>query len=339
MKVNLKKHLFSKKNFKPLIVAEISANHCGSKRIFLKTIKSAAKNGADLIKIQTYEPKDITIRKFKKNNKLWKLYTKAHTPFNWHKDAFKLAKKLKVNLFSSPFSERAVKFLEKFKVKLYKISSFEITDLKLIHVIAKTKKPVIVSTGMANFKEINECLNYIKKFHKKIILLHCVSGYPTPENQANLKRILALKKRFKDIKIGLSDHTDDIVTSLAAISFEVPLIEKHFILSKKYKSPDAKFSINPGQLKILSNYSKKIYSALGKENLDIQKAELKSKKFRRSIFSIKNIQKGEKFSKKNISTFRPCVGIGAKYFFNVIGKKAKKNIKAFLPIYKNCLAN
>ncbi len=339
MKVNLKKYLFSKKNFKPLIVAEISANHCGSKNIFLKTIKSAAKNGADLIKIQTYEPIDITIKKIKGKNKLWQLYTKAQTPFEWHKDAFKLAKKLKIKLFSSPFSLRAVSFLEKFNVELYKISSFEITDFKLIHVIAKTKKPVIVSTGMASFKEINECINYIRKFHKKIILLHCVSGYPTPENQANLKRILALKERFKGIKIGLSDHTDDIVTSLAAMPFEVSIIEKHFILSKKFKSPDAKFSINPEQLKTLSNYSKKIYSALGKKSFDIQKAELKSKKFRRSIFSIKNIQKGEKLTEKNISTFRPSVGIGAQYFFNVIGKKAKKNIKALSPIYKNCLVN
>lgn len=338
MKIDFKKYLFSKKNFKPLIVAEISANHCGSKSIFLKTIKSAANNGADLIKIQTYEPKDITI-KSKQNNKLWKLYTKAHTPFDWHKDAFRLAKKLKVDLFSSPFSERAVKLLEKLNVKLYKISSFEITDLKLVHAVAKTKKPVIVSTGMANFKEINECLNFIKKYHKKIILLHCVSGYPTPENQTNLKRILALKEKFKDIKIGLSDHTDNIVTSLAAMPYEVSLIEKHFILSKKFKSPDAKFSINPEQLKTLSKYSKQIYSALGEKNLNIQKTEIKSKKIRRSIFAIKNIKKGEKFTAKNISTFRPFIGIGAQHFFNVVGKKAKKNVKAFSPIYKNCLAN
>ena len=339
MKINLSKHLFSKKKLRPLIITEISANHCGSKSIFLKTIKVAAKNGADMIKIQTYEPQDITIKPIKKNNKLWKLYSKAQTPFRWHYDAFKLAKKLKIKLFSTPFSVRGVKFLKKFRVDIYKISSFEINDFKLIREVAKTRKPVIVSTGMSNFKEIKDCLNLIKKYHSKIILLHCVSGYPTPENQANLKRILALKEKFKGIKIGLSDHTNDIITSLASIPFDVVAIEKHFIVSKKLKSIDGKFSINPSQLKELSSLAKRIHSSLGVKGFNLQRSEIKSKKFRRSIFSTKKILKGEKLSYENISTFRPSKGISSRYFFDVVGKKAKRNIKAFTPIYKEYLVN
>ena len=166
-------------------------------------------------------------------------------------------------MFSTPFSERAVNFLQKFKVKLFKISSFEINDFKLIKKIAKTKKPVIVSTGMASLKEIKECVKLIKKYHSKIIILHCVSGYPTDENQANLQRILTLKNYFKKFNIGLSDHTDNITTSIASISYNTILIEKHFILSKKLKSLDRKFSINPVELKELSRNSKIIFSALG----------------------------------------------------------------------------
>ena len=168
MTFNLNNYFKSKNNLRPLIIAEVSANHCGKKSLFLKSIRSAAKNGADLIKIQTYEASDITINKsFKIKNwnkkKIWKLYSKAQTPYAWHKDAFSLAKKLKVELFSSPFSEKAVDFLQSFNVKLFKIASFEITDLKLIRKIAKTKKPIIISTGMASLKEIQECIRLINK--------------------------------------------------------------------------------------------------------------------------------------------------------------------------------
>lgn len=340
MKFNLKKYFDQAEKLRPLIIAEVSANHCGKKNLFLKTISSAAKNGADLIKIQTYEPEDITIKRSFKikgwhNDKIWNLYSKAQTPFKWHKDAFELAKKLKIEIFSTPFSERAVDLLIKFNVKLFKISSFEINDFKLIRKIAKTKKPVIISTGMASIKEIDECIKEVKKFHNKILLLHCVSGYPTPEKNANLKRIKSLQKRFKNITIGLSDHTNDIISSLASIPLGARVIEKHFILSKKLNSADKNFSITPSQLKDLSNISKRVYSTLGDGNFKIQEEEKKSKVFKRSIFSVADINKGQKFSTKNISTFRPLVGISAKYYFSIIGKIAKKNIKANSPIYKS----
>jgi len=342
MAFNLSKYFTSNKPLRPLIIAEVSANHCGKKTLFLKSIISAAKNGADLIKIQTYEASDITINKsFNIKNwnkkKIWDLYSKAQTPYSWHRDAFALAKKLKIELFSSPFSERAVDFLQTFNVKLFKIASFEINDLKLVKKIAQTKKPVIVSTGMASLNEIKECVKLIKKYHSKVVLLHCVSGYPTQESEANLKRILTLQNNFKKMNVGLSDHTNNINTSIASIPYNTVFIEKHFILSKKLNSLDKKFSINPMELKELSKISKIVFSALGKGNFKIQKNEKGSLKFRRSIFSIKKIKKGEKFTTDNISTYRPEVGLSAKFFFNVLGKKAKKNIDTHSPIYSSCI--
>mgnify|MGYP001269849602 CR=1 FL=1 len=211
-----------KKIKRPLIITEISGNHNGSKKSFLEHIKVAAKNGADMIKIQTYEPRDITLKKFDKNFKiqsgtwkgqyLWELYKKAHTPFSWHKDAFKLARKLKIPIFSSPFSKRAVDLLERLNVKLYKIASFEITDLELVEYIAKKKKPVIISTGMASLAEIKRAINCIKKYNNKITILYCVSGYPSKEEDINLNTLKKFKKLFKKNKIGLSDHTNDIYT-------------------------------------------------------------------------------------------------------------------------------
>tara|TARA_B110000977_G_scaffold197561_1_gene280407 strand:+ start:42933 stop:43961 length:1029 start_codon:yes stop_codon:yes gene_type:complete len=340
MTFNLNKYFTTKKPLRPLIIAEVSANHCGKKSLLLKSIKSAAKNGADLIKIQTYEADDITINKsFNIKNwnkkKIWDLYSKAQTPYSWHEDAFTLAKKLKIELFSSPFSEKAVDFLQTFNVKLFKIASFEINDLKLVRKIAKTRKPIIVSTGMASLNEIKECINIINRYHNKIVLLHCVSGYPTPENEANLKRISTLKNNFKKINIGLSDHTSGIITSIASIPYNTVFIEKHFILSKKLKSLDKKFSINPTELKKLSKISKVVFSSLGKGNFKIQKHEKPSLKFRRSIFSIRKIKKGEKFTTNNISTYRPEVGLSAKFYFKILGKKAKTNINSHAPIYSS----
>ena len=334
-----------KKLKRPIIITEISGNHNGNKKSFLNHIKIAAKNGADIIKIQTYEPEDITLRKFDKSFKikkgtwkgqyLWDLYKKAHTPFKWHKEAFKLAKKLKIPIFSSPFSKRAVDLLEKLKVPIYKIASFEITDLELIKYIAKKRKPIIISTGMANLFEIKRAINCIKKYNNKIKILYCVSGYPSKEQDINLNSLKKIKKNFKNYNIGLSDHTDDIYSSFAATTFGVNVIEKHFITSKKIKSADNKFSIDPYQLQHLKKGINKICLSLGKNNLGLKKVEKNSLKLRRSIFSIKNIRKGEIFSKYNIRSFRPKIGVGSEYFETLIGKKSKKNISKYSPIFKN----
>jgi pseudaminic acid synthase len=342
IKIN-NKIIFSEKK-PPVLIAEISANHCGSKNLFLKHIKEAAKSGADMIKIQTYEPADITVNSSKKifkiKNGIWKgksywdLYKNACTPFAWHKDAFRLAKKLKIVLFSTPFSERAVDFLESFKVPIYKISSFEITDYSLINKIASTRKPIILSTGMASIKEIINAIKIIKKYHNKIIILYCVSGYPTPEHEANVSTIPLLKNKLKTNLIGLSDHTSSINTSLASISFKVVAIEKHFKLSNKIKSEDSKFSIIPEEFKNLKKLSKVFFNCLGKPKKFIKKSEKQSLKFRRSIFSSKEIKINEKITKKNIVTLRPKIGINASNYYKILGKKAKLNIPKDRPIFK-----
>tara|TARA_B100000579_G_scaffold287073_1_gene238040 strand:+ start:7734 stop:8774 length:1041 start_codon:yes stop_codon:yes gene_type:complete len=328
-------------NKTPLIITEISGNHGGSKKKFLNLIKSAFLNGADLVKIQTYEPEDITLNKksikFKikdgiwKNKYLWELYKKAHTPYSWHNEAFRIAKKNNKILFSSPFSLRAVDFLEKFNVPLYKIASFEITDLKLVKYIASKKKPIILSTGMASINEIIKAIKIINIYHKKIIILHCVSGYPTKLEDTNLNRINILKKLFKNYMIGISDHTDGISSSIAAMSLGIVAIEKHYKLRNDDKTTDSKFSITPKTLLDMKGKLNKLnFSLNGKKSKT--SAENNSKILRRSIFSIKEIKKGEKITKKNIGTFRPKIGLGAENYFKILGKIAKKNILKFEPI-------
>ncbi len=329
---------------KPLLIAEISGNHNQNKTRFLKLVESAFKNGADLVKIQTYEPKDITLnsknKKFKINKGLWKgkylwdLYKKAHTPFSWHKSAFNIAKKYKKILFSSPFSKRGVDLLEKHNIKIYKLASFEITDLKLVSYIASKKKPIIISTGMCSITEIQNAINVIKKFHNKIIILHCVSNYPTKLKDVNLKRINKLKKIFKNYKIGISDHTNDIFSSIASYSHGVVAIEKHFNLDNK-KTTDSEFSITPKKLKLLSQILRDL-STKPKNNKQINGNMIK---LRRSIFASKNIKIDETFEVSNIETYRPKIGLCASNYFKIIGKKSKRNIKKGFPIFKEFVSN
>lgn len=338
------KLLFSYKH-PPLIIAEISGNHNQNKKKFLKLIDSAFKSGADLVKIQTYEPQDITLniknKNFRikhgiwKNSYLWDLYKKAHTPFKWHKEAFDIAKKNKGIIFSSPFSIRAVDFLEKLNTKLYKIASFEITDLKLINYIASKRKPIILSTGMATINEIKSAIKIINKFHKKIILLHCVSNYPTELKDINLLRINNLKKIFKNYPIGLSDHTNNILSSVAALPLGIVAIEKHFKLGEKDKTPDSKFSITPKKLYELKKTSLEIFKSFKKNK--IGKINKESLALRRSIFTTKKIKKNEKISSKNIDTFRPKIGLPASDYFKIIGKKAKFDLNPLAPLKKNHL--
>ena len=345
--MKLKNFLNIKKSNSPIIIAEISGNHCGKKSLFLKHIISAAKSGADLIKIQTYEPQDITIntnnKKFFINSgtwkgmRLWDIYKKAHTPFKWHKDAFALCKKMGVGLFSSPFSIRAVDLLEKFNVKVFKIASFEITDLKLIDYIASKRKPIIISTGMATNKEISEAIKNFKRYHNKIIILYCVSGYPAREKDLNLINLKNLKKRYNQYSIGLSDHTKEIHTSLTATILGAEVIEKHFIISEKLNSLDKKFSINPLQMRELKKRTQSIYDSIGKIKNGPKRIEKNSVKIRRSLFAIENIKKGEKFSEINVGTFRPVIGLPANFYFKIIGKVSKKNIKKNLPIKKSAV--
>ncbi len=346
MKIKIKKNLFFDNKKKPLIIAEISGNHNQSKKVFLDLIDKSHKNGADLVKIQTYEPQDLTIKSFTKgfkinkgtwkNQYLWNLYKKAHTPFKWHFDAFKLARKKNINLFSTPFSKRGVEFLERFKVPLYKISSFEIIDHKLIDLIAKTRKPIILSTGLSNIKEIKEAIKIINKYHNKVVIMHCVSEYPTKLENINFQRINKLKKIFKKNLIGISDHTNNIYSSQMSLAFNIVAIEKHVKLSEKSMSTDSKFSISLKNLNDLRKTTDSLFKGINsKGNFKINKENKSSLIFRKSIFSIKDIKKGEIINNKNIDTFRSKVGLSADNYFKILGRKSKKNIKKFSPIYNN----
>jgi len=334
MNIKIGKKITISNNSRTLLIAEISANHCGSKSNFLKHIIEAKKNGADLVKIQTYEPQDMLINKkyiikkglWSKKN-IWDIYKQAHTPFKWHYEAFKIAKKNKIELFSTPFSVRAVNFLKQFNPNIYKISSFEITDHNLINEVAKTRKPIIISTGLSNKNEILSALRIIKKYHNKIIVLYCVSGYPTPLGEINFKRIEQMKNETGIDFIGFSDHTQGIDASILSLSYNVKIIERHFTLDKSSKSPDAKFSIGPNELKDLKRIIQSFDLVNNRKRIVKTNSEKPSKIFRRSIYITKDIKKGEKFSEDNMGCFRPNDGISADYYFKILGKKSTANLK------------
>jgi pseudaminic acid synthase len=333
-------------DYPPIIIAEISGNHNGNKKKFLELIRSACLNGADFIKIQTYEPKDITLKGktnqfyikkgIWKKKYLWNLYKKACTPFSWHEDAFKIAKKYKKIIFSTPFSLRAVDLLENLGCELYKIASFEITDLKLIRYIASKKKPIIISTGMASIQEIKNALNEIKKYHSKIIIMHCVSSYPTKLEEVNLNRLGQLKTLYKNCLVGLSDHTSDITSSIASISLGVVAIEKHFKINSKIKTTDSLFSITPKQLKKLKKDTFDLHKSFKKKYTNVEKI---SKNLRRSIYAKKDIKKNHKLTSENIETLRPFIGMCASKYFKVLNKETAMNIKLGQPIFERMIKN
>jgi len=331
----------------PYLIAEISANHCGSLSLAKKLIKCAKKNSADAVKIQTYTADSMTIKSNKKYFKiknglwkgynLWSLYDKAHTPLVWHKELFRYAKKLKIKIFSTPFDESAVDFLEKLNCPVYKVASFEMTDLPLIKKIAKTKKPMIISTGMASLKEIELTYNTAKKNGAKdITLLYCVSNYPSSIKDFNLNNIKILKEKFK-CKVGLSDHSKNNKVAIAAIAAGAELVEKHIALEKQKKGLDIEFSLKGKEIKKFKDEMNLSFQLLGKKEFYRNKNENKSKIFRRSLFVVNHIKKGEKISKKNIRRIRPGFGLEPKYYEKLLGRKAPFNLKSGEPLRKNIL--
>lgn len=333
--------IISERNF-PYIVAEISANHNGDINKAFEIIKSAKKAGADAVKIQTYTPETMTIDcdkdDFLIKDGLWKgynlydLYKEAQTPFEWQKALFDYAKEIGITLFSTPFDETAVELLESLEAPAYKVASFEATDLPLIDAIAKKKKPIILSTGMANLEEISEAVEVIKMAGcKDLVILHCISGYPTPIEEANLKTISDLRKRF-NVLVGLSDHTLGLTASLTSIPLGAVFIEKHFTHSRKDIGPDSAFSLEPSELENLCRESKNTFNALGHAGYDRKPVELSSLKFRRSIYVVEDIKKGEKFNKENIRRIRPGFGIAPKFYPELLGKSAVRDIKRGEPL-------
>ncbi len=337
----------SKKFIFPFFVAEISANHNGNFSNAKKLIKLAKQSGADAVKLQTFKPDTMTLNSNKKyfkikeglwkGNNLWKLYEKAQTPYKWHKSLFSYAKKIGIKCFSTPFDETAVDFLESLRCPIYKIASFEMQDFPLIKKVIKTKKPIIISTGMASLEEIETVYNFAKKNGaKKIALLYCVSNYPSKISDFNLNNIKILKRRFK-CTIGLSDHSQDDLVAFSAVSAGAQIIEKHIALEGQKKGLDIEFSLKGNKIKQFStkiNLAKKL---LGNNYFDRAKSESKSKKFRRSIFVVKNIKKGDKFTKENIKKIRPGNGLSPIHYNKILRKKSPKNISKGEPLTKKIL--
>ncbi len=329
------------------LIAEMSANHCGNLNHALKLIQTAKINGADAVKIQTYTAESMTLnikKKYFKINKgiwkgqqLWDLYDKGKTPLVWHKKLFNYAKKIGIKIFSTPFDDKAVDFLEKLNCPIYKISSFEMTDLLLIKKVAMTKKPIIISTGMANVKEIDEAYFTAKKYGaKKITLLYCISNYPSKNSDFNLNNIKFLKKRYK-FKIVLSDHSKYNRIAMAAVAAGAEVVEKHIAIEGQKKGLDINFSLKGKEIKNFRNDLDLISDLFSKNFIVNKRNDFDSRKYRRSIFAIKNIMEGEKFTLENIKRIRPGYGLEPKYFNKLLRKNSPYNIKYGEPLPKDIL--
>ena len=337
------------KNFKfskiksPILIAEISANHNGSLAHAKKLIKTAKLNKADFVKLQTYEARNMTIESNRnefiikkglwKNYTLWDLYSRACTPLNWQKELFSYSRKIGINCLSSPFDDECVDLLEKINCPIYKLASFEMTDIPLVKKIAQTKKPIIISTGLSSIGEIEKTVNIARtNGAKEIALLYCVSSYPAKMSDFNLNNITILKNKFKNCTIGLSDHSLNDDVAKIAISLGAKIIEKHIALDDQKKGLDIEFSIKGKEILLFKKMIENTYKTLGKNYFYRNKNEKKNIIYRRSIYSIKNISKNEIFTHDNIKRIRPYNGLSPEKYDFIIGKKAKNKILSGCPI-------
>ncbi len=320
------------------IVAEMSANHNGSLKTALETIKAAKECGANAIKIQTYRADTITLDCKKEDfmirggtlwdgQSLFELYQKAYTPWEWHEELFKYAREIGIDIFSSPFDKSAIDFLEQFDPIAYKIASFEITDYELIRYAASKGKPMIISTGIAYKEEIKDVVKICKQEgNDNIILLKCTSSYPAPLEEANLITIADMPKKF-GVFSGFSDHTIGDTAPVMAVALGAKLIEKHFIIDKSIGGEDASFSMEAVEFKEMVKKIRDAEKLLGKVDYSMNKSKLKSRKYARSIYVCKDIKKGEILSEANLKSVRPGFGMHPKYLYNVLGTKAKRDYK------------
>lgn len=325
------------------VVAELSANHLQDFDLALKTIEAIKESGADAVKLQTYKPDTITLNVKKehfmiKQGTLWDgqylydLYKKAYTPWEWHEKLFEFAKSLGLVCFSSPFDKTAVDFLEELGVPAYKVASFEITDIPLIEYIASKGKPVIISTGIATLSDIEEALQACKRVgNEQVILLKCVSEYPTPYEDANLRTIPNMRETF-GVTVGLSDHTLGIAVPIASVALGAAMIEKHFILDRKLGGPDSAFSLEPSEFKTMVEAIRQVEKALGKVSYELTERQKEMRKFSRSLFVSKDMKAGEVFTEENVRSVRPGYGLHPKYLKDILGRRARVDISAGTPL-------
>lgn len=325
------------------IVAEMSANHHHRYTEAVRLIDVAAKAGVDAIKIQTYTPDTMTIDSDKyyfhvKVNRAWRgktlyqLYKEAYTPWDWQPRLKRYAESKGLVFFSTPFDETAVTFLQRMRVPLYKVASFEIVDIPLLRVIGATKKPVIISRGMASEAEISLAIATLRRAGcPAIAVLHCVSSYPAKPAEMNLTTIPAISRRFK-VVAGLSNHCLDESVDVAAVTLGAAIIEKHFTLSRSTSGPDTDFSLEPHELRHLVTTIRQTEQALGKSTFTLGAGEKENKIFRRSLFVVADIAAGEKFTAKNIRSIRPGFGLAPRYLEKVIGRRATRSISRGTPL-------
>ena len=324
------------------IIAEMSANHNQDFEQAVKIIHAAKEAGADAIKVQTYTPDTITLDcdndYFRIKGTIWEgrnlydLYREAYTPWEWQPKLKQTADKLGLDFFSTPFDHTAVDFLEEMDVLAYKVASLELVDLPLLRKIAKTGKPMFMSTGMATLAEIDEAVQAIRNAGgKQIALLKCTSAYPALPEESNLLTIPHMTQAF-DVPVGLSDHTLGIAVPVTAVALGARIIEKHFTLSRDISGPDSAFSLEPHEFKGMVDAIRTAEKAIGQISYEITEKQKESRVFRRSLFVVENIKKGEEFTEKNIRSIRPGDGLAPKYIEEILGKKATSDIEKGTPL-------
>lgn len=322
----------------PYVIAEMSANHNGSLETAYKIIAAAHKSGADAVKLQTYTADTLTLNSdaadFQIHGGLWDgrtlydLYQEAHMPWDWHKPLFDHARKLGITLFSSPFDPTAVDLLEDLNAPAYKIASFEAIDLPLIKYVASTGKPMIISTGMADAEEICEAIEAARDGGcQELAILHCVSGYPAPAQDYNLRTLLDMQKKF-GLVTGLSDHSLDNITAIASVALGAAIIEKHFTLNRNGGGPDDSFSLEPPDLAALCRDSKTAWAALGRVDYGRKSSEQGNIQFRRSLYFVKDLAAGDIIPAEAVRSIRPGFGLAPKFYPQVIKRILKKNVQA-----------
>lgn len=326
----------------PYIIAELSANHNGRLETALRIIEEAKKAGADAVKLQTYTADTITLdcdsEEFQIHGGLWdgktlyELYQEAHMPWEWHKPLFEHARKHDITIFSSPFDNTAVDLLEDLNAPAYKIASFEAVDLPLIKYVASTGKPMIISTGMADAEEIQEAIDAAREGGcKELAILHCVSGYPAPAADYNLRTIPDMMQRF-GLVTGLSDHTLDNTTAIASVVLGASIIEKHFTLDRNGGGPDDSFSLEPAELAALCRDSKTAWSSLGKVDYGRKSSEQGNVKFRRSLYFVKSLKAGDIVTCDAVRSVRPGFGVAPRFLNDIVGKRVSFDVEVNTPV-------